>query len=266
MKKAIQIKEVSKVTKSDRYVDLTGFKMQDELNPKIWDKNQKLRPEIRKTLLKIADDYFESLELGSVDIEDVTLTGSLANYNWSQYSDVDLHMLIDYKEVPVDESLIQDFLKTKSTAWNQNHDIKIYGYDVELYVQDISEEHVSTGVYSILKNEWILKPERKPIKIDNINVKLKTERIMDSIDDLYDEMKSSKNYGEVVIKSDKIKDKIKKMRQAGLDEAGEFSVENMVFKVLRRNGMLERLSDIKTVAYDKSVTLENNRRLFKNIL
>jgi hypothetical protein len=89
---------------------------------------------------------------------------------------------------------------------------------------------------------------------------------MDSIDDLYDEMKKSKNYDDVVIKSDKIKDKIKKMRQAGLDEAGEFSVENMVFKVLRRNGMLERLSDIKTVAYDKSVTLENNRYLYKKIL
>jgi len=89
---------------------------------------------------------------------------------------------------------------------------------------------------------------------------------MDSIDDLYDEMKKEKNYDVVVEKADKIKDKIKKMRQAGLDKAGEFSVENMVFKVLRRNGMLERLSDIKTVAYDKSVTLENNRYLYKNIL
>ena len=253
--KNTNIKEVKHITKSDNSIDLSGFKMQDTLNPKIWDKNEKLRPEIRKNLLKIADDYFEGLELGSVDIEDVTLTGSLANYNWSQYSDVDLHMIIDYKEVPVDETLVQDFLKTKSASWNQAHDIKIYGYDVELYVQDISEEHTSTGVYSILNNEWVLKPEKKPIKIDNINVKLKAERIMDSIDDLYAEMKDSENYDDVVEKSDKIKERIKKMRQAGLDEAGEFSVENMVFKVLRRNGMLERLSDIKTVAYDKSVTL-----------
>ena len=89
---------------------------------------------------------------------------------------------------------------------------------------------------------------------------------MDSIYDLYDEMKKEKNYDVVVEKADKIKDKIKKMRQAGLDKAGEFSVENLVFKVLRRNGMLDRLSDIKTVAYDKSVTLENNRYLYKNLL
>ena len=265
MKKATQIKEVKKVAKSNRSIDLTGFKMQDELNPRIWDENQKLQPEIRKTLLKIADDYFEGLELPGVDIEDVTFTGSLANYNWSQYSDVDLHILIDYKDVPVDESLVQDFLKTKSTAWNDSHDIKIYGFDVELYVQDIAEEHVSSGVYSILRNEWIIHPEKRPIKVDDVNVRLKAERIMDSIDSLYDEMKDEKKYDDVVEKSDKIKDKIKKMRQAGLDEVGEFSVENMVFKVLRRNGMLERLSDIKTVAYDKSVTLESRRYLYKNI-
>lgn len=254
--KNANIKEVKKITKSNRSIDLTGFKMQDNLNSRVWGKDEKLNPSIRKTLLKIADDYFESLEIPGVDIEDVTFTGSLANYNWSQYSDVDLHILIDYKDVPVEEGLVQDFLKTKSTAWNQNHDVKIYGFDVELYVQDISEEHVSTGVYSILNNEWLIHPEKKPIKVDDVNVKLKSERIMDSIDDLYEEMKDTKNYEDVVEKSDKIKDKIKKMRQAGLDRAGEFSVENMVFKVLRRNGMLDRLSDIKTVAYDKSVSLD----------
>jgi len=259
MKKYQLINEIKKITQSDREVDLTGFQTQKKLNTRIWG-GDILQPEIRKNLLKIADDYFESLELPGVDIEDVTFTGSLANYNWSKYSDVDLHILIDYKEVPVDERLVQDFLKTKSTSWNQNHDVKIYGYDVELYVQDIAEEHVSTGVYSILKNKWIVKPEKKPIKIDNINVKLKSNRIMDNIDDLYDEMKKEKNYENIVQKADKIKDKIKKMRQAGLDKAGEFSVENMVFKVLRRNGMLERLSDIKTVAYDKQVSLPSTNK------
>lgn len=254
MKKYDLIKEVKKITTSDRYIDLSGFQMQEKLNPKIWD-GETLKPEIRKTLLKIADDYFEGLDIKDVDIEDVTFTGSLANYNWSEYSDVDLHILVDYKDIPVDEDLIQDFLKSKSTSWNENHDVKIYGFDVELYVQDIAEEHVSTGVYSILKNKWIIKPEKKRINVDNINVKLKSNRIMDNIDDLYDEMKKTKNYENIVTKADKIKDKIKKMRQAGLDRAGEFSVENMVFKVLRRNGMLERLSDIKTVAYDKLVSL-----------
>ena len=244
------------IEKASRKIDLSGFKMQDELNPKIWDKEQKMKPEVRKTLLKIADDYFESLDLPGVDIEDVTMTGSLANYNWSKYSDVDLHIVVDYGEIPVDEDLVQDFLKSKSSNWNKEHDVKVYGYDVELYVQDINEPHHSTGVYSILNNEWNIEPEKKKISFSDKSVKDKANRLMDRVEEIYDEMDEVDN-DETVKRVDKLTEKIKKMRQSGLESGGEFSVENIVFKVLRRNGMLDRLYDIKTVAYDKSVTLES---------
>jgi len=249
----INEKEIEQASKD---IDLSGFKMQDNLNPKIWDKDQKMKSEVKKNLLKIADDYFESLELPGVDIEDVTMTGSLANYNWSKYSDVDLHIVVDYDDLPMERDLVQDFLKSKSSAWNKEHDVTIYGYDVELYVQDINEPHHSTGVYSVLNNEWNIKPEKKKISIDDKSVKDKANLLMDRIEDIYDEMDEVEN--ETTVKRvDKLTDKIKKMRQSGLDKGGEFSVENMVFKVLRRNGMLDRLYDIKTVAYDKSVTLES---------
>ena len=244
------------IEKASREIDLSGFKMQDELNPKIWDKEQKMKPEVKKNLLKIADDYFESLEIPGVDIEDVTMTGSLANYNWSKYSDVDLHIVIDYKDVPVDKSLVQDFFKSKSSNWNKEHDVKVYGYDVEIYVQDINEAHHSTGVYSILNNEWKTKPEKKKISLNDKSVIDKANLLMDRIEDLYDEIEDD-DYDKVVSSVDKLTEKIKKMRQSGLESGGEFSVENIVFKVLRRNGMLDRLYDIKTIAYDKSVTLES---------
>jgi hypothetical protein len=246
------------IAKSDRSIDLSGFKMRDELNPKIWDKDQKMKPEVRKRLLKIADDYFEGLELPGVDIEDVTMTGSLANYNWSKYSDVDLHIIIDYKDMPMKQDMVQDYLKSKSSAWNEAHDIKVYGFEIEIYVQDINEEHVSSGVYSILNNEWVVEPEKKKISVNDKSVKNKANRVMDMIEDLYDLMQDTDDYEKITELADRVKQKIKKMRQCGLDKGGEWSVENIVFKVLRRNGMLERLGDIKTVAYDKSVTLENN--------
>lgn len=245
------------IEKASRKIDLSGFKMQDELNPKIWDKEQKMKPEVRKTLLKIADDYFESLDLPGVDIEDVTMTGSLANYNWSKYSDIDLHIIIDYKDMPMDEELVGDYLLSKSDAWNDKHDIKIYGFDLEIYVQDDDAEHYSSGVYSVLKNEWDIKPEKKKISVKDKAVKDKANRVMDMIDGLYDIMQDTEDYEKVTEMADRIKKKIKKMRQCGLEEGGEWSVENMVFKVLRRNGMYGRLSDIKTVAYDKSMTLES---------
>jgi len=242
-------------------IDLSGFKMKDELNPKVWD-GEKMKPEVRKALLKIADDYFEGLGLGSdVDIEDISMTGSLANYNWSKYSDVDLHILTEYDDIPVDEELVLDFLKSKSGSWNESHDIKIYGFDVEIYVQDIDEEHTSTGVYSILNDEWILKPSPQDVKIDSITVKRKANIIMDKVEELYEDMHDDRDYESIVERAGKIQDKIKKMRQCGLDSVGEFSPENMAFKALRRNGTLERLSDIKTLSYDKSITLENRRYL-----
>ena len=244
------------IEKASRKIDLGGFEMRDELNPKIWDENQKMKPEVRKNLLKIADDYFESLEIPGVDIEDVTMTGSLSNYNWSKYSDVDLHIVVDYKDIPVDESLVQDFLKSKSSVWNKEHDVTIYGYDVELYVQDINEPHHSTGVYSILNDKWNIKPKKKKISFDDKSVKDKSNMLMDRIEDLYDELIDG-DYETAIKGVEKLTEKIKKMRQSGLDSGGEFSVENIVFKVLRRNGMLDRLYDIKTVAYDKEVTLES---------
>ena len=256
------------IEKASKKIDLSGFKMQDNLNPKIWSlpnekymgdpdgQVYKMKPEVKKTLLKIADDYFESLDLPGIDIEDVTMTGSLANYNWSKYSDVDLHIVVDYDDLPMERELVQDFFKSKSSNWNKEHDVKIYGYDVELYVQDINEPHHSTGVYSILNNEWNIEPEKKEISFNDKSVKEKAERLMDRIEEIYDEMDEVDNE-ETVERVNKLTEKIKKMRQSGLESGGEFSVENIVFKVLRRNGMLDRLYDIKTVAYDRSVTLES---------
>lgn len=244
------------IQKADRKIDLSGFQVKNELNPKIWDKELKMKSEVRKNLLKIADDYFESLGLTGVDIEDVTMTGSLANYHWSKYSDVDLHIVIDYGDLDMKKELKQDFLKSKSSNWNKEHDVKIYGYDVELYVQDIKEKHYSTGIYSILNNEWNVEPSNKKIDFNDQSVKEKTNRVMDTIDDIYDEM-DDEDYEDVIKRVDKLTEKIKKMRQSGLESGGEFSVENIVFKSLRRNGMLDRLYDIKIVAYDKSVTMES---------
>jgi hypothetical protein len=247
------------IAKSDKKIDLTGFQIKDTLNPKVWDENKKLRPEVRRRLLKIANDYFESLEMPEVDIIDVTFTGSLANYNWSKYSDVDLHIVIDYNEVPIEDvEMVDSFLRPKSNAWNDDHDVKIYGYEVELYVQDEGEKHFSTGVYSVLNDEWNIEPQKMEVDVDNECVKYKADKLMDRIEDLADELDETKDYQKVIDKSDRIKDKIKKMRQGGLEDEGEFSVENIVFKVLRRNGMMERLNDIKTVAYDKMVSLEND--------
>jgi len=55
--------------------------------------------------------------------------------------------------------------------------------------------------------------------------------------------------------AERVRSRIKEMRQAGLESAGEFSVENLVFKYLRNNGHLDRLSRLRRIAYDDELSV-----------
>ncbi len=192
-----------------------------------------------------------------VELKDVTFTGSLANYNWSKYSDVDLHLIIDYNAVNDDYDLVKDYFNSKKSIWNRNHDIFIDGYEVEVYVQDDNEPHKSTGVYSIMNDEWLTEPNRVEPAFDWADITKKSEGLMDQIDIalmLYKE----KKYSDALQYIEKLKEKIRKFRKAGLDRAGEFSSENIAFKVLRRNNYLEKLSNLKHMAYDKLMSRKSD--------
>lgn len=121
----------------------------------------KLRKEVREKLLQTANEFIDFIGV-PILLEDVIFTGSLANYNWSEYSDIDLHVVCDFIQFSDTElSLYEELFKVKKTIFNTNHDIKIFGYEVELYVQNSSEKHFSSGVYSVLYDEWDVKPEKR---------------------------------------------------------------------------------------------------------
>jgi hypothetical protein len=242
---------------------LKSFYIKDELNPKVWDnpdnaKEAKLKEIIRKRLLEIADEFIEFLDI-PIFVLDVTLTGSLSNYNWSSYSDFDLHILYDYNEAGEKKSLLSDLFGLKKTYFNSTHDITIRGYEVELYVQDINEPHESTGVYSLMFNKWIKEPsDDVNINIDKTIVLEKSQQWMDIIDNLMEELNEDDvEYEEGQEKISKLKDKIKKFRASGLESGGEYSYENLVFKFLRRSGYIEKLYSFADEFMDKKLSLEN---------
>ena len=147
---------------------LQSFKVKDELNPEIWDnahsENEKephLKNVVDERLLEIADNFISFLGI-DVDVEDVTMTGSLSNYNWSSFSDIDLHVLIDFESNDIDKKVLRELFNAKQGIWNSLHEIEVYGYEVELYAQDATEPHFSTGVYSVLNNEWLVSPNKIP--------------------------------------------------------------------------------------------------------
>ena len=255
-----ELLELSDPTLDNKIVNT--FKVKDGLCEDIFDRTQdgyKIKNEIREKLLEISDSFIEFIGVDFF-IHDLILTGSLANYNWSEYSDVDLHILVDMAELN-DETevsstalrdIVKEFFDAKKNNWNQTYDVKIKNFDVELYVQDINEEHVSSGVYSILNNEWVVEPSMKKENIDKDSILKKGEYFAKLIDGVVE----SSEYGKDV--SDEIKtinDKLKKFRKSGLESGGEFSYENLTFKLLRRNGYIGKLADLNVAIKDKKLSL-----------
>jgi hypothetical protein len=243
---------------------INSFVLRDSLNAKLWD-GDKLKPEIRKKLLIIAKNFFKDLELEpNVQLKDITLTGSISNYNWSKFSDVDLHLRLDFSQIDDDENFVKNYVLAKKTIWNNKHDIKIHGFPVEVYVENLGDIHVASGLYSILKDEWIVVPKKKELQIDLDDIRSKAEGYLDSVPILQKMMKDGK-YEEVVEMVEKIQEKLKRMRSSGLERGGEFSVENLAFKALRRSPFIGNIIDMKTMAYDKKMTMKERINLDEEV-
>jgi hypothetical protein len=235
---------------------LNSFSIKKTLNPKIWEnpedpKKATMVPKVRKALERIADEFVNDLG-DDVFVEDVYLMGSLANFNWSEYSDFDLHVIIDFKNYDDQEDLYKELFDLKKKLFNDKHNIKIFGYDVELYAQGVSDESHSDGVYSVMNDEWIHRPTRTTKNLDMSVLKTKIKSWTDKIDDAIEDAKSKGSVDTLK----KIKDKLKDYRQSGLNKDGEFSYENLVFKYLRRSGHIGKLFDEKTKIKDKELSIE----------
>lgn len=237
---------------------IKSFKLKDTLSPEIWDNvksgSAKLKPEIRKNLLQIAKDFVDSFKIESLEIEDVLFIGSLANYNWSDYSDIDLHVILDKSKLGADMSIVDELFDAKKRVYNTAHDIKIKGYDVELYAQDVNEKlESSAGMYSVLYNKWISEPTKENLNFDKKSVLNKVKEFNSTLTSI-----SKMEDGEEKIeKLDLLKDKIKKYRKGGLQIGGEYSNENLVFKYLRRSGFMEELGNLKVKTKDSLLSVEN---------
>lgn len=220
-----------------------------KLNPDLWD-GATLKSEVKEQLLVIAKEFVETLEIPNLDVEDIILTGSNANFNWTPESDIDLHLVVDMSEMKNRcPEFTEDFFQDKKTLWNEHHDITIYEQPVEIYVQDAKEEHISSGVYSLMEDKWLKKPEYSPPSIDDAAVKAKAQEIAYKIKKLI----SSRADLEDV---QKLREKVRKFRKAGLDANGEFSTENLAFKVLRKSGLLQKLSDYAHYARSEELSLD----------
>ena len=217
----------------------------DELNPSVWDGRQ-LKAEVRYKLLEIAKRFIEYLEVPGFKLKDVILRGSLVNYNYTAYSDFDLHIVTDFSTLDCD--ITEAFYLAKKRIWNDEHDIIIRGHEVELYVEDQDAKNVSEGTYSVLDDRWLRVPKYQQPDVDDRAVSAKAQDLMTQINRAI----RSGSVEDIT----RLQDKIKALRQAGLDRAGEFSTENLAFKIIRNKGYLNRLYKNKNTKFDQELSLD----------
>jgi len=232
-------------------VDVSSIQMHDELNPLIWESDDKIKSEVRETLLLNAKRFIEFCDAENLEFKDVILTGSMANYNYNENSDLDVHVILDFSQISENKEFVGDFYKLKKALWADRLPVQVKGHDVEMYFQDSAEPHHSSGTYSLVKNKWVRKPTKKIVNVDSANVQLKSADFMNAIEDL----ETNKSESNFMKKHEALKNKIKKLRQSGLDKSGEFSSENLAFKILRNTGYLEKMVKLKNDYLTKELSL-----------
>lgn len=181
-------------------------------------------------------------------IDDIILVGGSAGYNYTDKSDLDVHLLLDRDKLG-QRDLVDELLQTKKSLWGLEHHVTVAGLPVEGYAQDHTETHPkSQGVYSLKRDSWIIKPQLPPVvDIESKAFKSKVQKFIDQIDLL---IKSSSKLS----KFKYLKDKLKVMRSAGLKRGGEYDQNNIVFKTLRDLGALDRMTNYVRTAQDKDLS------------
>ena len=231
--------------------------MEDKLNPKLYE-NNKLKPDVRQAILDIVEQFKEYIEF-PINVLDVRIVGSNAAYNYTDKSDLDIHLVVNFDELSNNNDLIQALFNSEKKLFNDTFDITIKGLDTELYVEDVETGAISNGIYSVLQDCWIKFP--KKVDIENIPIDMlgsdalffkyqeKCERVLENKDSV-----SIEEVNELI-------DKIYMLRKNGLAKSGEYSNGNQAFKVLRSEGYIEQLIDLKNDLISKELSLEKlNKR------
>lgn len=225
------------------------LKYHKQLNPKLW-KNNKLNTVVRLKLLQIAEAWSEFANVPKSAIKDIIMTGGNANYNYTDQSDIDVHLVVDYDKMDCDKELVFDYFMSKKSLWASSHNVTVYGQPVELFAEPVDAgRKTGQGVYSLKKDKWIQEPKFEDLNFDK-------DPLLASKVDFYKREIENAIEGRVDMSvADTLKNRIYGMRAAAIQKEGEFSFENLVFKELRNRGYIDKLRAYLTTKKDDQLSL-----------
>lgn len=217
------------------------------LNPKLWNNKNILHDDVRQKLLEIIEEFVSTCEGVPLNIADARIVGSNASFNYTQYSDLDVHLICNFELLDASKEIVQCLYDALKAKFNLNYDITIHDIPVELYVEDIRSSVMSNGVYSIYEDAWIKFPTPQQIKQIDVS----------------DEVSQWINRFDKIIKqsdADQVTEFINDLyllRKNSLEADGEYSAGNQVFKEVRNQGILDKAKDAYKEFRSKELTLEH---------
>lgn len=238
-----------------------SFVVKNRLAPAVWKADRTLRPAVKAQLDLIAQNVLTSLALG-VEPEDILLTGSAANFNWSAESDLDLHILFDLDKLVgdggLDKEVVYGLLLSVCGNWNNQHDIRIRGFEVELFFSDAAQELPSdAGAYSLMRSAWVQEPQgfekQMPLTPE---AEAQAKAWAKQIEGLEQRDDAGEDPTAIYTDTRALRAELRAARQGSLESGGELGSANIAFKWLRRSGHLQRLATVSTKAYDRMLGSE----------
>jgi hypothetical protein len=218
-----------------------------ELNPKFW-VNIFLKEEVRKKLLEIAKEWLKFAEIPNSAVKDIVFTGGNANYNYTDDSDIDVHIILDKSKIP--NCSDEEYFKDKKLIWSLTHDISVYGAEVEVYAQ-LGEVNIpkNQGVYSLKTGKWVVKPENLELDFEHDDLlKKKIDDAIYQIDHALENTTDTKA-------AEKLLEKFQKLRKHAIAKSGEFTQGNLIFKELRNRGYIDKIREFILKMTDKKLSI-----------
>lgn len=223
---------------------LGAIRVHQELNPKIWTSADHIDPQVREKLLVIAGRFYQFLKVPT-QVKDIIVTGSQAGYTYTDLSDLDLHIIVNYGDVECDQP-VDELFDTKRKLWKENHTISIRGIPVECYAEDL-DRPVKGSSYSLVKDSWIQQPQQVQAQDHDVSPQVAA----------WVTVIAAAIRTRDIAQLDRVKSLLKQYRQAGLEHQGELGSANLTFKTLRNLGVLSMLMSAHRKLEDRSLSLAN---------
>lgn len=232
----------------------------DTLNPKLWNKNKTLKPEVTSKIRNLVGEFLNELAEDGVKIfvDDIILVGSNCSYNYTKDSDLDVHIIANTKNLTCPDDLYTKLYSAYRTIFNKKFDISFYDIPVELYVETDEMPRISNGCYSVVSQRWLSEPSLSDIpEVDQATIDKVFQEWDNRYKTLIQKIENSENYQESTVEVEKYIEDIYNLRKTSLPTEGEYGLGNLIFKEVRNCGYLDALKELRNELLSKAFSLES---------